>query len=197
MIPRLTELRPFKYQGLPISLWHWLLTYYDICIYWRDIALATCSRSQPLPNMYMEGHFEVTLWSHRWRHHHENNFFGISWDGLFISEVKLQLCLIFQNFQNGRHIQVATNFFYRMLYRKLNVPESWPLAFPIFWAFIDPLTPILTEIYQFQNLIYFVTWWRHRWRHEWMTHNLHKHRVKDTNKHTGWKHYHLANVGDN
>ena len=48
------------------------------------------------------------FWGHRWRHHHEKYFFGIIWDGLFISEVKLQLCLIFQNFQKGRHFQVAT-----------------------------------------------------------------------------------------
>ena len=30
-------------------------------------------------------------------------FFGIIWDDLFISEVKLKLCLIFKNFQNGSH----------------------------------------------------------------------------------------------
>ena len=36
---------------------------------------------------------------------------GIIWDDLFISEVKLKLCLIFQNFQNGRHFELATNFF--------------------------------------------------------------------------------------
>ena len=37
--------------------------------------------------------------------------FGIIWDDLFISEVKLKLCLIFQNFQNGRHFELATIFF--------------------------------------------------------------------------------------
>ena len=45
------------------------------------------------------------------RHHHEKTFWGIIWDDLFISEVKLKLCLIFQNFQNGRHFELATNFF--------------------------------------------------------------------------------------
>ena len=34
-------------------------------------------------------------------------FFGIIWDGLFISKVKWKQCLIFQN---GCHFQVATNF---------------------------------------------------------------------------------------
>ena len=41
----------------------------------------------------------------------KNTFFGIIWDDLFISEVKLKLCLIFRNFKNGRHFELATNFF--------------------------------------------------------------------------------------
>ena len=36
-------------------------------------------------------------------------FFCIIWDDLFI----LKLCLIFQNFQNGRHFEPATNFYTR------------------------------------------------------------------------------------
>ena len=39
--------------------------------------------------------------------------FGIIWDDLFISEVKLELCLIFQSFQNGHFFELATNFFTR------------------------------------------------------------------------------------
>ena len=38
-------------------------------------------------------------------------FFCIIWDDLFISNVKLKLCLIFRHFQNGRHFEVATKFF--------------------------------------------------------------------------------------
>ena len=41
----------------------------------------------------------------------KNTFYGIIWDDLFISEVKLKLCLIFKNFQNGRHFELATIFF--------------------------------------------------------------------------------------
>ena len=41
----------------------------------------------------------------------KNNFHGIIWVNLFISEIKLKLCLIFQNFQNGRHFELAINFF--------------------------------------------------------------------------------------
>ena len=37
-------------------------------------------------------------------------FFGIIWDDLFISEVRLKLCLIFQNFQNGRHFELDKLF---------------------------------------------------------------------------------------
>ena len=48
--------------------------------------------------MDMGGNFEATLWRHRWRHYREKYFFGVIWDGLFISEVRLQLSLIFQNF---------------------------------------------------------------------------------------------------
>ena len=40
----------------------------------------------------------------------KNTFLGIIWDDLFISEVKLKLCLIYQNFKNGRHFELATNF---------------------------------------------------------------------------------------
>ena len=43
----------------------------------------------------------------------KNTFFFIIWDDLFISEVKLKLSLIFQNFQNGHHFEVVTNFFTR------------------------------------------------------------------------------------
>ena len=50
--------------------------------------------------------------------------FSIIWDDYFIFEVKLKLCLIFQNFQNVRHFELATNSFYRKLYRKLNIPEG-------------------------------------------------------------------------
>ena len=38
---------------------------------------------------------------------------------------------------------------------------------------IDALAQLLTGICHFQNLTYFVTWWRHRWRHECVNHNLH------------------------
>ena len=39
-------------------------------------------------------------------------------------------------FSKRSHFELATNFFYRKLYRKLNIPERWPLAFPTFWVFV-------------------------------------------------------------
>ena len=93
--------------------------------------------------------------------------FCIIWDGLFISEIKLQLCLIFQNFQNGRHYQVATNFFTGCYTASWIYQQDSNKYFWYFELLIDALAQILTEIYQFQNLTYFVTWWRHQWRHEY------------------------------
>ena len=96
-------------------------------------------------------------------------FFGIIWDDLFISEGKLKLCLIFQNFQNGHYFELATNFFTGSRIDQKDNHEH----FRHFELLIDALAQILTEIYHFQNLTYFVTWWRHRWRHECVKHNLH------------------------
>ena len=42
-----------------------------------------------------------------------------------------------------------------------------------FELLINDLAQILTEIYKFQNLTYFVILWRHQWRHECVKHNLH------------------------
>ena len=99
--------------------------------------------------------------------------FGIILDNLFISEVKLKLCLIFQNFQNGRYFELATNFFTGSYTGSWIYQKDSHEHFRHFELLIDALAQILTELYQFQNLTYFVTWWRHRWRHDCVKHNLH------------------------
>ena len=87
ILPRLTEFRSFKYQGHIVSLWPWPLTcdleffylsrsFFMHAYLWKTItifafveeifAFATCSRSQPLLNMNMEGNFQITMWRHRW-----------------------------------------------------------------------------------------------------------------------------------
>ena len=67
--------------------------------------------------------------------------FSIIWDDIFISDFKLKLCLIFEKNQNGRHFELATIFFYRKWYRKLIIPERWPLAFPTFCDFDGHCSP--------------------------------------------------------
>ena len=95
-------------------------------------------------------------------------FFGIIWDDPFISEVKLKLCLLFQNFQNGHYFELATNFFTGSYTGSWIDQKDSHEHFRHFELLIDALAQILTEIYHFQNLTYFVTWWRHRWRHEYI-----------------------------
>ena len=53
------------------------------------------------------------------------------------------------------------------------VTESWVLHhwdshanIPTFWAFDRSSSSKIDELWQFKNLTYFRTWWRHRWRHQ-------------------------------
>ena len=85
-----------------------------------------------------------------------------------ISEVKLKLCLIFQNFQNGSHFELATNVFTGSYIGSWIYQKDSHEHFRHFEFLIDAVIQLLTEIYQFQNLTYFVTWWRHQWRHEYV-----------------------------
>ena len=130
-------------------------------------ALTTCSRGQALINMNIEENFEASLWRHRWRHHHEI-FFGIIWDDFFISDIKWKVCLIFQNFRDGRHFELWTNFLTGSYTGSWIYQKDRHEHFGHFELLIDALAQILTEIYQFKNLTYFVTWWRYQWRHEYV-----------------------------
>ena len=124
------------------------------------------------------------------------------------------MCFIFQNFQNGCYFELATNFFTGSYTGSWIYQKDTHEHFRHF-ELIDALAQILTEIYKFQILTNFVTWWRHRCGHECVKHNLHSwtsptmylqnivcvapvlHMIKiQTNKNTGWKHYHLANAGN-
>ena len=79
--------------------------------------------------------FDVTLWRHRWRHHHKKYFFLHNLGRSFHIWGQIEALFNISNFQNGRHFELTTNFFYVKWFWKLNKPERWPLAFPIFWAF--------------------------------------------------------------
>ena len=75
--------------------------------------------------------------------------FGIIWDDLFISEVKLKLCLIFKNFQNGHYFELAPNFFTGSYTRSWIEQKDSHERFRHFELLIDALAQILTEIYDF------------------------------------------------
>ena len=77
--------------------------------------------------------------------------FGIIWDDLFISEVKLKQCLIFQN---GRYFELATNFFTGSYTGSWIYQKDSHEHFRHFELLIDVLAQILTEIYQFQKNFY-------------------------------------------
>ena len=74
-------------------------------------------------------------------------FFCIIWDDLFIFEVKLKLCLIFQNFQNGRYFELATKFFTGSYTGSWIYQKDSHEHFRHFELLIDALARILTEIY--------------------------------------------------
>ena len=193
IIPRLTEFWPFKCEGHPVSLGCWPLAcnlekcyslrssfgMYNIERQLRYLHLLTihCPCNLLPEPISPENEYRGKLWGHSvtssmtsspWQ-----KMFGIILDDLFISEVRLKLCQIFQNFHNGRHFELVTIFFTG------NYTGSWIYQkdshehFRHFELLIDALAQIVTEIYQFQNLTYFVILWRHQWRHECVKHNLH------------------------
>ena len=115
----------FGMYNLERQLWYW------------HLLMRHCSCNllpEPTYPMNIERNFEATLWRHWWRHHHKKLFCGIIWDDLFISEVRLKLCLIFKKIQNGRHFELPTNFFIES-YTGSWIPEWQPWAYPTFWAF--------------------------------------------------------------
>ena len=145
---------PFKCQGHPVSLWRWPLTCnFEKCYSLRSSFgmynlerrlryLHLLTRHCPcnlLPGPTSPKHeYRRKLWGHPVTSSVMSSPWKKNWHNLglfFISEVKLKLCLTFQNFQNGCHFEPAINFFYRKWYRKFNIPERWSLAFPTFWAF--------------------------------------------------------------
>ena len=103
IIPTLTELRPFKCQGHPISLWRWPLT----CNLEKCLSLRSSFRMYSLERKLRYLHlltrhchcnllpgptspkdeywekFEATLWRHRWRHHNEKKTFLANFGTIF------------------------------------------------------------------------------------------------------------------
>ena len=86
--------------------------------------------------------------------------FCIIWGDLFISEVKLKLGLIFQNFQNGCRFELVTNSLSEMIPEVEYTRKIASSISDIIELLINALAEILTKIYQFKNLICSVTRWR-------------------------------------
>ena len=101
------------------------------------------------------------------------NIFGIIWDGLFISEVKLKLYLIFKNFKMAAILSSRQTFVTGSCTGSWIDQKDSHQHFRHFELLIDALAEILTEIYQFQNSTYIVTLWRHQLRHVCLKINLH------------------------
>ena len=116
--------------------------------------------------------FEATLWRHRWRHLHENTFLH-NLGRLFHIWGQIEAVFNISKFSKCRNFELATNFFTESYTGSWIYQKDSHEHFRHFELFIDALAQILTEIYQFQNLTYFVILWRHQWRHECVKHNFH------------------------
>ena len=96
----------------------------------------------------------------------KSTFPGIISDDLSISDVKMNLSKIFRNFQNGRHFEV------RAIFQTESCTGSWflhqyrPCLSLYFELLFDVLAQKMTELWRFQNMTYFLSWWRHLWRHQ-------------------------------
>ena len=119
--------------------------------------------SQKMWQFHLNMNIEGTLWRHAvtswWRHHYENHFGGWFTHYLYIPVVKLRLYWKLRNFLNWRKFEVHANFFIisvtgSMLYQ----PDSQGHSLH-FELLIEVLTKKLRELWQFQNLAYFLTWW--------------------------------------
>ena len=66
--------------------------------------------------------------------------FNIIRDSLFISQVKLEICVIFQNFQYGRLSQVATNFFLPDVVPEVHSTSKIAMIISDIWAFVRRLS---------------------------------------------------------
>ena len=75
--------------------------------------------------------------------------FCIIWDDLSISDVKMKLCLIFQNFQNDRHYELAKMFFTGSYTWNWIYQTDSHEHFRHFELLMDALAHILTEICHF------------------------------------------------
>ena len=85
--------------------------------------------------------FAVTLWCHHWRNQDDKIYRKFAY-GLSISDVKLKLCWIFQNFENWWNFNVLANIFVGNVTRSLvYYPDSQEHS-----LCFEPLTETLAKI---------------------------------------------------
>ena len=134
----------------------------------KMISLFVLQLSWKLYFFHLKRNIERLIWGHSvttsitsspW-----NIFSCIIWDDLFTSVVNLKLCVIFWHFQNGRHFEVATKFFFSG--SDTGIWICYKDSHGHLWHFellIDALAQILTEPLHFKVLTYSGTLWRHQW----------------------------------
>ena len=120
-------------------------------MYWRGIALVSCSQGGPLPNINIKD----WLWGHPGTSSMASLprkifFFGIIWDDLFISEVKVKLRFLPQFFSKWPLFWVAAKHFYRCNTASWINQQNSHEHLRYFKFLIDALAEILMEIKQFQ-----------------------------------------------
>ena len=115
----------------------------------------------PYTVMNIERNFEATLWRHRWRHHHKKLFCGIIWDALFIFEVRLKLCLTFQNFQNGRHFELDKLIFPEVIpeVERCNSNINGGISISKFDLFCDLVTSSMTSWIYIHIIVVIISWY--------------------------------------
>ena len=96
----------------------------------------------------------------------KNIFCCIIWDDLLIPDVKLKLQWIFKKKSKWRNFRAGANFFVESVTRSWTHYKKSQEHALHFELLIDVLAWILGKLWQFQNLTYFLTWWRHLWRHQ-------------------------------
>ena len=111
-------------------------------------------------NMNIEENLEATPWRHRWRHHNEKTF--LAWFGTIFSYLWPNWSCVKYFKISSRHFELATNFFTGSYTGSWTHQKDSHSHIRHFELLIDALDYILTEIYQFKNLTYFLTWWRHQ-----------------------------------
>ena len=86
---------------------------------------------------------------------------------------KIETVFDISNFQYGRHFELGHFFSTRSITGSWIYQKDSQEHFRYFELMIDAVAQMLTEIYHFQNVTYFVILWRDQRRHECVKYNLH------------------------